>query len=244
MGISEALYIPAGLALIADFHPGPTRSRAISLHQMAIYCGVIAGGFSGHLAMNPDWGWRSAFTICGLCGIVYALPLAVLLQDSPTTAKNSGTSSNAKTGASLAQLFTNVSFLLLVVYFTLPALAGWVVRDWMPAILEKRYAIDAGQAGVSATLYGKSPRLLACCLAEPRLIAGCGPTSADGSMSVRFGMALIVPAIFGVGIAPTLLVAIGFLILFGLGWGCSIATTCRSSARSSRRVCGLRDTGS
>jgi len=219
MGISEALYIPAGLALIADFHPGPTRSRAVSLHQMAIYCGVIAGGFSGHLAMNPDWGWRSAFTICGLCGIIYALPLAVFLQDSPTTAKNSGTQSNAKTGASLVLLFTNGSFLLLVVYFTLPALAGWVVRDWMPAILEKRYAIDAGKAGVSATLYWQVAAIVGV------LFGGAAAdrwmrTNIRGRIYVSaVGMALIVPAIFGVGIAPTLFVAIGFLILFGLGWG-------------------------
>jgi MFS transporter, Spinster family, sphingosine-1-phosphate transporter len=47
MGISEAFYIPAALALIADFHRGHTRSRAIGLHQMGIYLGVIAGGFGG-----------------------------------------------------------------------------------------------------------------------------------------------------------------------------------------------------
>src|SRR5688572_33353153 len=45
MGISEAFYIPAALALIADFHSGNTRSRAIGLHQMGIYAGVIVRGF-------------------------------------------------------------------------------------------------------------------------------------------------------------------------------------------------------
>src|SRR5215471_4773916 len=42
MGVSEAFYLPAALALSADHHPGTTRSRAVGLHQMAIYCGVIA----------------------------------------------------------------------------------------------------------------------------------------------------------------------------------------------------------
>ena len=42
MGISEAFYIPAALALIADYHSVATRSRAVGIHQMAIYCGVIA----------------------------------------------------------------------------------------------------------------------------------------------------------------------------------------------------------
>src|SRR3954451_7660272 len=50
MGISEAFYIPAALALIADYHGTLTRSRAVSIHQMGIYCGVIVGGFAGYMA--------------------------------------------------------------------------------------------------------------------------------------------------------------------------------------------------
>lgn len=58
MGISEAFYIPAALALIADYHTGETRSRAVSFHQMGIYCGVILGGFTGYAAEMPGLGWR------------------------------------------------------------------------------------------------------------------------------------------------------------------------------------------
>ena len=75
MGISEAFYIPAALALIADFHAGPTRSRAVGLHQMGIYVGVIVGGFGGYAADHPSLGWRWAFDACGLVGMLYALPL-------------------------------------------------------------------------------------------------------------------------------------------------------------------------
>ena len=53
MGLSEAFYIPAALALIADFHAGSTRSRAVGFHQTGIYVGVIIGGFSGHVADSP-----------------------------------------------------------------------------------------------------------------------------------------------------------------------------------------------
>src|SRR5215216_2575174 len=81
MGISEAFYIPAALALIADFHTGHTRSRAIGLHQMGIYTGVIVGGFAGYAAESPELGWRWAFTLCGLIGILYAVPLFVMLRN-------------------------------------------------------------------------------------------------------------------------------------------------------------------
>src|SRR6516162_5847864 len=84
MGISEAFYMPAALALIADYHTGGTRSRAIGLHQMAIYCGVIVGGFGGYVADAPALGWRSAFDGCGLFGMLYAVPLVLLLRDAPT----------------------------------------------------------------------------------------------------------------------------------------------------------------
>src|SRR5271166_4002985 len=81
MGISEAFYIPAALALITDYHTGTTRSRAVGLHQTAIYFGVIAGGFGGYAAADPNVGWRFTFTACGVFGMVYAVPLVILLRD-------------------------------------------------------------------------------------------------------------------------------------------------------------------
>lgn len=218
MGISEAFYIPAALALIADYHTGPTRSRAIGMHQMAIYCGVIAGGFAGYIADAPQLGWRFAFVACGIYGMIYAGPLAFLLRDVRSTA-DAPERSHTAPGTAIAELLTNGSFLLLVLYFTLPALAGWVVRDWMPAILKQEFGIGQGQAGVAATLYWQVAAIVGALL---------GGWWADrwtrrhprGRIYVSaVGMSLIVPAIFGVGNAATLLIAIAFLILFGLGWG-------------------------
>src|SRR5436190_4822553 len=81
MGISEAFYIPAALALIADYHTGPTRARAVAIHQTAIHCGMMVGGFSGYIADDPKLGWRMAFSACGLIGVIYAFPLLLLLRD-------------------------------------------------------------------------------------------------------------------------------------------------------------------
>jgi MFS transporter, Spinster family, sphingosine-1-phosphate transporter len=258
MGISEAFYIPAALALIADYHASPTRSRAVGTHQMAIYVGVIIGGFSGYIADAPALGWRWAFDACGLAGICYALPLALLLRDAPPPALAAAPAGNPaanpptpprvppsplpgeSTGAqgraagspvlenprhrmsplaAVVALLTNGSFVLLVLYFTLPALAGWVVRDWMPAILKQQFHIGQGKAGVSATLYWQAAAIVGAIL---------GGWLADRWMRRHLrgriyvsalGMCLIIPALFGVGNAGTLAVAVGFLLLFGLGWG-------------------------
>jgi MFS family permease len=218
MGISEAFYIPAALALIADHHLGPTRSRAVGVHQMAIYAGVIVGGFSGYVADSEHLGWRWAFDAAGIAGMAYALPLLLLLRDAPPPPSASA-SPRPSVLDSARELLSNGSFRLLVAYFTLPALAGWVVRDWMPAILKQRFGIGQGLAGVSATLYWQLAAIVG---------ALAGGVLADRWMrhSVRgrvftsaIGMALIVPAILGVGHAGTLALAVSFLALFGLGWG-------------------------
>jgi MFS family permease len=218
MGISEAFYIPAALALISDYHLGPTRSRAVGMHQMAIYGGVLVGGFSGYVADSPSLGWRWAFDACGFVGMAYALPLALLLRDVPGRTA-AAASQRRSVIQSARELLTNGSFVLMVLYFTLPALAGWVVRDWMPAILKQEFNIGQGQAGVSATLYW--------------LVAAIGGALAGGYLADRWtrrnvrgriyvsaiGVSLIAPAMFGVGHADTLAVAVAFLVLFGLGWG-------------------------
>ena len=224
MGISEACYIPAALALISDHHTGATRSRAVGLHQMAIYCGVILGGFGGYVADDPRLGWRSAFDACGIVGMAYALPLALLLRDGVrTTAERDD--SGTGVFSTLAALLANPSFILLVLYFTLPALAGWVVRDWMPSILKERFAIGQGQAGVSATLYWQ--------LAAIAGAAGGGwladrwmERSQRGRINTSaLGMTLIVVALFGTALAfgdgggGSLGAAIAALVVFGLGWG-------------------------
>ena len=218
MGISEAFYIPAALSLIASFHVGETRSRAVGLHQMGIYTGVIIGGFSGYVADTAHFGWRFAFDACGIFGVLYAIPLLFLLRDAPKPA----TSADAPTISvwqSTRGLLTNGSFILLVLYFTLPALAGWVVRDWMPAILKQQFNIKQGPAGVAATSSWQMAAIIG---------AFVGGWLADRWMPRNhrarifisaIGMAMIVPAIFGVGNASSLFVAISFLVLFGLGWG-------------------------
>jgi MFS transporter, Spinster family, sphingosine-1-phosphate transporter len=237
MGISEAFYIPAALALIADYHSSRTRSRAVGLHQVAIYVGIIIGGFSGYVADAPDLGWRMAFDVTGVVGIIYAIPLLLLLRDAPratnltttaTTAENAAAAENAlahaerphlSMGTALKTLLTNGSFLLLVACFTLPALAGWVVKDWMPALLKDMFNIGQGQAGVSATLYVNLASLAGAFLggwAADRLMRR---TLRGRIIISALGMSLLIPSLFGVGNSSTLTGAIVFLTLFGLGWG-------------------------
>lgn len=187
---------------------------------MGIYAGVILGGFSGYVAESPDLGWRWAFGACGLVGILYAIPLFFVLRDS------SGTSQEEKEKVSIVDstraLLSNGSFILLVLYFTLPALAAWVVRDWMPSILKQEFGIGQGMAGVSATLYWQIAAIIGALIGGWLADRWMQKTPRGRIYVSAIGMSLIVPSMFGVGYAPQtgmLLVAILFLVLFGLGWG-------------------------
>ncbi len=213
MGISEAFYIPAALALITDFHAGPTRSRAVGVHQAGIYAGLILGGFAGYVADAPMLGWRWMFSACGIAGVLYAIPLIMLLKNAPCPVEDS-----ALPRGGIGGLLANRNFQLLVLYFTLPAIAGWVVKDWMPDILREKFGLGQGKAGVVSMFV------------HPASIVGAalGGWLADRWMrrSTRgrifvsaIGMAMFLPALFSIGNASAQLTAIIGLVIFGLGWG-------------------------
>lgn len=219
MGVSEACYIPAALALIADFHQGTTRSRAVGIHQTGIYAGQALGGIGGVIA-DSAFGWRAAFSWFGLAGITYAAVLLFTLPGAPRPIEGEvERKSSISIGAALAGLLGVGSFLLLVLYFTLPAMPGWVVKNWMPSVLADTFHLGQGKAGFSATLYVTFASLVGALLGGAIADRWMRVTSRGRIYASAFGMCLCIPALFGVGWAPSLAIAIAFLILFGIGWG-------------------------
>jgi MFS transporter, Spinster family, sphingosine-1-phosphate transporter len=217
MGLSEAFYIPAALALIADYHTGSTRSGATGVHQAGIYCGQILGGFAGYVADDADYGWRWAFTTCGMVGVLYALPLLSMLRNPPKH------SAQAEQPASMAgdvrSLLRNRNFILMILYFTLPAIAGWVVRDWMPDVLKQKFSLGQGKAGMTAILYVQLASLVGALLGGALADRWMQHTPRGRIYASAIGTCLFLPALFSVGNAHTLSLAIAGLIVFGLGWG-------------------------
>ena len=237
MGVSEAFYFPAALALITEYHLGPTRSRAVGVHQAGVYLGQIVGGFAGYAADSPALGWRWAFTTAGVVGVLYAVPLLAFLRD-PVSERGErsrsldvardDTSSHPERAQRVEGsgrmgvvrgLLTNRGFLLLVLYFTLPAIAGWVVRDWMPEILRERFSLGQGKAGVSAILFVQIASLVGAIVGGTLADRWMRHTPRGRIYASAIGTTLFLPALFGVGNAGTLAVAIAGLVVFGLGWG-------------------------
>ncbi|WP_438480068.1 MFS transporter [Oleiharenicola lentus] len=218
MGLSEAFYIPAALALISEHHYGNTRSRAVGLHQTGIYLGQILGGFAGYMADSPDHGWRWAFSTCGMIGVIYAMPLLALLRD-PVKSVAQAAEAKEESKGMVRGLLTNRNFILMILYFTLPGIAGWVVRDWMPEILREKFNLGQGAAGVSAILYVQIASIIGVVIGGTLADRWMKRTNRGRIFTSAIGMVLFLPALFSVGNAGTLQMAILGLIIFGLGWG-------------------------
>ena len=218
MGVSEACYIPAALALISDFHASNTRSRAVGVHQAGIYVGIIIGGMGGYIA-DSSYGWRAAFTWFGVAGVLYSFVLLAFLRSAPRAASGHVAEVPLGVRESLSQLLGCGAFLLLVLYFTLPGMPGWVVKSWMPSLLAETFKLGAGQAGLSATVWVTLASLGGVLLGGVLADRWMRRTPRGRIYLSAVGMTLCIPALFGIGYAPSLGVAVAFLILFGLGWG-------------------------
>src|SRR6266567_6009021 len=77
-GLGEASYYPAGTSMISDYHGQQTRSRALSLHQTAVFVGGIVGTtLAGYLA--EKFHWQYAFFTYGGAGIILAVILLLYM---------------------------------------------------------------------------------------------------------------------------------------------------------------------
>lgn len=218
MGVSEACFLPASLALVCDYHRGTTRSLATGIVLGGVMVGGAMGGLGGWLAERHDWTY--AFNLFGLIGIGFALILLLLLRDAPPPGAPDLAPARAlpgvKLGEAVRSLFGNRSFVLAFFYWGLLGVAAWMVIGWMPTYLQEHFHLPQGRAGLIATVYVNAASLLG-------LVVG-GAWSDRWSRTQRracifvtaIGLALAVPAIVVVATTAALPVAIAGLVLYGL----------------------------
>lgn len=217
MGISEAFYIPAALALIADFHTGTTRAKAIGIHQTGLYAGLALGGIGGYIADTSSW--RNCFTWFGAAGVIYALVLIFSLRDAEKSASEIADKKSISIGQTVRALWSQPAFWILVIYFTLPAIAGWVTKNWLPTYLADTFKLKQGPAGLSATGYIMLASLGGVFLGGVIADWWMRRTDRGRIYTSALGVLLLVPALLMLGYAQVLPVAIVAMVLFGIGWG-------------------------
>ena len=136
MGISEALYIPSALSLIADWHEGKSRSLAIGIHMTGLYVGQAVGGFGATIAAT--FSWHSTFHWFGIIGIAYSVVLALCLMDKrKEKSKVAGPEMQTPKESiwrGLAVVFSTWAFWVILIYFAVPSLPGWATKNWLPTL--------------------------------------------------------------------------------------------------------------
>ena len=223
MGVSEALYIPAGLSLIADYHQKKTRSLAIGIHMTGLYMGSAIGGFGATIAAS--FSWHTTFHYFGIIGIVYAVVLVFLLKEfkHPNAEIKTTVSSPIKERESvlkgLSVLFTNMSFWIILFYFAIPSLPGWATKNWLPTLFSQNLSIPMEQAGPLATITISVSAFIGVIFGGilsdrwvQKNIKGRVYTSA-------IGLGLTIPALLLLGFGHSLFNVVGAALCFGIGYG-------------------------
>ncbi|GAA4796936.1 MFS transporter [Olivibacter ginsenosidimutans] len=222
MGISEALYIPAGLSLIADFHEGKTRSLAVGIHMTGLYMGQALGGFGATLAAS--FTWHTAFLSFGLVGMIYALVLVCFLRDAPQLSSYEPLSSTKQ--ASRPTVFRGIGFLLshvwfwvILFYFAVPSLPGWATKNWLPTLFTENLNIPMAQAGPMATIaiaFSSFVGVVVGGLTSDRWVQ----RNVRGRIyTSAIGLALTIPSLLLLGFGHTFFHVVSAAVLFGLGFG-------------------------
>lgn len=219
LGISEAFYLPAALALVADYHTTSTRSRAIGLHQSGLYAGVALGGWGGGW-VGEHYGWHEVFYILGVFGIVYSVFLSIALKNSPPeVGEKPRVHLKPPVAVAIHELSRRGAFWLLAIANCCSAVAFWSVYAWMALFLYDRFKISVSKAGFSSTFYIQVASFAGIFLGG-WLADKWARTNRRGRVLVQvIGFGFAGPGLLIVGTTTSWQTSLACLLLFGLGRG-------------------------
>lgn len=218
MGVSEAIYIPAGLSLIADYHSDKTRSLAIGIHMTGLYFGQALGGFGATVAAN--YSWQHTFIIFGVLGIAYAVILLfTLFETEARSIPQKPIAEKAPLLKGISVLFSNIAFWVILLYFAVPSLPGWATKNWLPTLFAENLKIPMEQAGPLSTITIACSSFLGVIFGGilsdkwvQKNIRGRVYTSA-------IGLSLTIPAVILIGYGSSVLAIVTAGLMFGFGFG-------------------------
>lgn len=223
MGVSEALYIPAGLSLIADYHTGKSRSLAVGIHMTGLYTGQAIGGFGATVA--DAFSWHTTFHWFGIIGIAYAVILMLFLHDKKTeilpTEKLQAKPQKEKESVftSLKSLLTNVAFWVILLYFAAPSLPGWATKNWLPTLFAENLDLPMSQAGPISTITIAVSSFIGVLIGGPLSDKWVQKNLRGRVYTGAIGLGLTIPSLLLLGFGHNLVAVVGAGLLFGIGYG-------------------------
>ena len=219
MGLSEALYIPAALSLITDYHTGKTRSLAVAIHMTGLYIGQALGGFGGTVA--DAYSWHKVFHAFGLFGIVYSLFLIFFLHEQKYNTGDIAEKPVEKIPLfkGLGLLFKNISFWIILFYFAVPSLPGWAIKNWLPTLLSENLGMPMRLAGPYATISIAVSSFIGVIMGGILSDKWVQKNVRGRVYTGAIGLFLMIPGLFFLGFGHSIFHLLGAAFCFGVGFG-------------------------
>lgn len=223
MGVSEALYIPSALSLIADWHQDKSRSLAIGVHMTGLYAGQAIGGFGATAAAM--FSWQSTFHWFGVVGIAYSLILILLLHENPSRIvigkdriKVSGMK-KVSVFSGLSILFSTWAFWIILFYFAAPSLPGWATKNWLPTLFAESLDIPMAQAGPISTITIALSSFIGVIIGGILSDRWVQKNLRGRIYTGAIGLGMTIPALILLGFGHSFVSVVGAGLLFGIGFG-------------------------
>lgn len=243
LGVSEAFYMPAAVALIVDYHVGRTRSRATGLHLSGVYVGSVLGGLGGWFA--EEHGWRFAFRLFGAIGVLYALFLVLVLRvpdvDRADPDPQGAGGSDAEPESDWHQLPMNAHSLpggrsslrsnpfrallsargvvLLLIMNALNGAAYWPVRNWLPSFFNIELGISLKWSGVYGTMAFNAAAFAGMLIGSTISDYWSARTERARALVPAIGFCIAAPCLFLFGAASFVPVIIAGIVVVGMSQG-------------------------
>jgi predicted MFS family arabinose efflux permease len=152
VGVGEAAATPASHSLISDYFPPERRATALSVFNMGACVGLLLGIFLGGW-IGEYYGWRMAFFIVGLPGIVLSIIVKYTIPEPPRGLSENmqGDDKMYSTTEVFKYLWRLPSFRHLTIAASLFAFATYGLMNWTPAFLMRVHEMKMSQV---ATWYG------------------------------------------------------------------------------------------
>ena len=218
MGVSEALYIPSSLSLIADYHAGKSRSLAVGLHMTGLYLGQAVGGFGAIFASALSW--RTTFQGFGLVGVAYAVLLMFCLKEKrQPSAGNTQVRGTDGLWKSFGLIFSNNAFWVILFFFASTSLPGWATKNWLPTLFSQHIEGGMAVAGPVATITIALASFIGVMVGGPLSDRWVKKNLRGRIYTSAIGLGMMIPALLLMGLGHGVVAAVASGLVFGLGYG-------------------------
>lgn len=211
VGVGEAGCSPAAHSMLADLYPAEERATALGIYALGIPFGIMFGLFAGG-AIADTFGWRVAFFIVGVPGLLLSLLVFLTVKEPPRGHADGHVAAADSAAPGVLEVFRYLlarpAFVHLAIGGGLTAFVGYGLVAWVPTFFVRTHGMSLTEAGFWLGIVLGIPGGIG-------IVAGGWLSDLFGARDARWYL-------WVVAVALAICVPIGTLALFVDNWGLSL----------------------